>query len=200
MKIVRNGQEFKLTEQELYEAHREFVVNFMENELLENFNVNETESKNIAEAAYDRYCEGNGETEYECIEWAYENQKKIRTGENMYKEKETGTKREADMRQTEDVLSTGIIRRVDDLGRIVIPKEIRKRYGIAEDTPLELFPTNNGILFKVYRSGEGIRLAIKTVKEAVNDYADELGADEYDHILKEAESLCQFVRRKGTKR
>lgn len=76
MKIVRNGQEFKLTEQELQEAHREFVVNFMESELLENFDMNETESRNIAEAAYDRYCEGNGETEYECIEWAYENQKK----------------------------------------------------------------------------------------------------------------------------
>lgn len=76
MKIVRNGQEFKLTEQELQEAHREFVVNFMKSELLENFDVNETESKDIAEAAYDRYCEGNGETEYECIEWAYENQKK----------------------------------------------------------------------------------------------------------------------------
>lgn len=76
MKIVRNGQEFKLSEQEVQEAHREFVVNFMESELLENFDVNETESKDIAEAAYDRYCEGNGETEYECIEWAYENQKK----------------------------------------------------------------------------------------------------------------------------
>lgn len=76
MKIVRNGQEFKLTEQELQGAHREFVVNFMESELLENFDMNEAESRNIAEAAYDRYCEGNGETEYECIEWTYENQKK----------------------------------------------------------------------------------------------------------------------------
>lgn len=119
----------------------------------------------------------------------------------MYKEKETATKQEADMRQTEDVLSTGIIRRVDDLGRIVIPKAIRKRYGIGDGTPLELFPTNNGILFKVYRSGDGIRSAIKTVKETVSDYADELGADEYDRILKEAESLCQLVRRKrGIKR
>lgn len=76
MKIVRNGQEFVLTEQELKEAHKEFVVNFIKNELLENFDVSEKESRNIAEAAYDRYCEGNGETEYECIEWAYENRNK----------------------------------------------------------------------------------------------------------------------------
>ncbi len=75
MKIVRNGQEFTMTDQELQAAHKEFVVNFMENELLENFDVSEKESRNIAEAAYDRYREGNGETEYECIEWAYENRK-----------------------------------------------------------------------------------------------------------------------------
>lgn len=35
--------------------------------------------------------------------------------------------------------ATGIIRRVDDLGRVVIPKEIRKQLGIKESDPLELF-------------------------------------------------------------
>jgi len=34
---------------------------------------------------------------------------------------------------------TGIIRRVDDLGRVVIPKEIRRTLGIKEGEPLEIF-------------------------------------------------------------
>ena len=35
--------------------------------------------------------------------------------------------------------ATGIIRRIDDLGRVVIPKEIRKNCGIREGDPLEIF-------------------------------------------------------------
>lgn len=35
--------------------------------------------------------------------------------------------------------ATGIIRRVDDLGRVVIPKEIRRECGIREGEPLEIY-------------------------------------------------------------
>lgn len=35
--------------------------------------------------------------------------------------------------------ATGIIRRVDDLGRVVIPREIRKNLGIREGEPLEIY-------------------------------------------------------------
>lgn len=38
--------------------------------------------------------------------------------------------------------ATGIVRRVDDLGRVVIPKEIRKRCGIREGDPLEIYTEN----------------------------------------------------------
>ena len=38
--------------------------------------------------------------------------------------------------------STGIVRKVDDLGRITIPKEIRKTWNIDNETPMEIF-TNN---------------------------------------------------------
>ena len=46
--------------------------------------------------------------------------------------------------------ATGIVRRIDDLGRIVIPKEIRRRLMIREGDPLELIPTSDGILVKPY--------------------------------------------------
>ena len=47
--------------------------------------------------------------------------------------------------------ATGIIRRVDDLGRVVIPKEIRRTLKIREGDPLEIFLEDNGyICFKKY--------------------------------------------------
>lgn len=35
--------------------------------------------------------------------------------------------------------TTGIVRRVDDLGRVIIPKEIRRNIGIKEGDPLEIY-------------------------------------------------------------
>ena len=35
--------------------------------------------------------------------------------------------------------ATGIVRRIDDLGRIVIPKEIRRSFRIKEGDPLEIY-------------------------------------------------------------
>lgn len=47
--------------------------------------------------------------------------------------------------------TTGIVRRVDDLGRIVIPKEIRRSLKIEEGDPLEIFTTEDGeLLLKHY--------------------------------------------------
>lgn len=45
---------------------------------------------------------------------------------------------------------TGIIRRVDDLGRVVIPKEIRRTLRIHEGDPMELYVDSGGIVFKKY--------------------------------------------------
>lgn len=46
--------------------------------------------------------------------------------------------------------TTGIIRRVDDLGRVVIPKEIRRFLQIREGDPFEIFTDEHGVYFKKY--------------------------------------------------
>lgn len=46
--------------------------------------------------------------------------------------------------------STGIIRRLDDLGRVVIPKELRRALNVREGDPLELCPREDGILVRKY--------------------------------------------------
>jgi len=49
--------------------------------------------------------------------------------------------------------STGIVRNLDSLGRVVIPKELRKTLGIAEGDPLEVFVEGDMILLKKYSPG-----------------------------------------------
>lgn len=47
--------------------------------------------------------------------------------------------------------ATGIIRRIDDLGRVVIPKEIRRSMRIREGDPLEIYTETNGtVCFRKY--------------------------------------------------
>ena len=52
--------------------------------------------------------------------------------------------------------ATGIVRRLDDLGRLVIPKEIRRVLGWKEGDPLELYfdRENKGIVLKKYEVEE----------------------------------------------
>lgn len=48
--------------------------------------------------------------------------------------------------------ATGIVRRIDDLGRVVIPKEIRRTLRIREGDPLEIFiEENNAVVFQKYQ-------------------------------------------------
>ncbi|WP_446897460.1 AbrB/MazE/SpoVT family DNA-binding domain-containing protein [Clostridium sp. LBM24168] len=46
--------------------------------------------------------------------------------------------------------STGIVRKVDELGRIVIPMELRKTMDIEEGTPLEILVDGDQIILKKY--------------------------------------------------
>ena len=53
--------------------------------------------------------------------------------------------------------ATGIVRRIDDLGRIVIPKEIRRTLRLREGTPLEIYTDTEGrIVLKKYSPMEDL--------------------------------------------
>ena len=64
--------------------------------------------------------------------------------------------------------ATGVVRRIDDLGRIVIPKEIRKTLRIKEGEPLEIFTDKEGeVILKKYSP-------IGELTEFATEYADTL--------------------------
>lgn len=52
--------------------------------------------------------------------------------------------------------ATGIVRRIDELGRVVIPKEIRKTLHIAEGTPLEIYTEKDALVLRRYSPVEGV--------------------------------------------
>lgn len=65
--------------------------------------------------------------------------------------------------------ATGIVRRIDDLGRVVIPKEIRRTLRIREGDPLEIFTDREGeIILKKYSP-------IGELGTFAKEYADSLG-------------------------
>lgn len=64
--------------------------------------------------------------------------------------------------------ATGIVRRIDDLGRVVIPKEIRRTLRIREGDPLEIYTDREGeIILKKYSP-------ISDLGEFANEYVDSL--------------------------
>lgn len=71
--------------------------------------------------------------------------------------------------------ATGIVRRIDDLGRVVIPKEIRRTLRIREGDPLEIFTDREGaIVLKKYSPIGEITLFAKQYAESlaqVSNYA-----------------------------
>lgn len=46
--------------------------------------------------------------------------------------------------------STGIVRNIDELGRVVVPKELRKKLGIANTDPVEFYVEEDKIILKKY--------------------------------------------------
>ncbi len=47
--------------------------------------------------------------------------------------------------------STGVVRKIDEMGRIVIPMEIRKTFGISDGDSLEIFVDNENIILRKYQ-------------------------------------------------
>ena len=62
--------------------------------------------------------------------------------------------------------ATGVIRRIDDLGRIVIPKEIRKNLKIIDGDSLEIYIDNNQIILNKYSALDSIVYISKRIVDS----------------------------------
>ena len=83
--------------------------------------------------------------------------------------------------------ATGIVRRIDDLGRVVIPKEIRRACNIREGDPLEIFLQDGAAVFRKYNPTYRDDL-MATLQDAADYY------DSYEDDRTTAEQLRKIAK------
>ena len=86
--------------------------------------------------------------------------------------------------------ATGIVRRIDDLGRIVIPKEIRRTMRIREGDPMEIFTSREGeILLKKYSPvGELSEFAVGIAESIAQTLGELVCVTDRDYVIAAAGS------------
>mgnify|MGYP004531239385 CR=1 FL=1 len=81
--------------------------------------------------------------------------------------------------------ATGIIRRTDDLGRVVIPKEIRRTLRIREGDPLEIFIEKDCVCFKKYS-------ALGSLDEETLRIAQSMAQQTFKHQIAIYDDVCKI--------
>lgn len=95
--------------------------------------------------------------------------------------------------------ATGIVRRIDDLGRIVIPKEIRRTLRIRETDPMEIFTDREGqIILKKYSPiGELAAFAVEYAETLALVSKKTVGITDRDQIIAAAGSFKKELHSKN---
>ena len=81
---------------------------------------------------------------------------------------------------------TGIVRRIDELGRIVIPKEIRRNFHINEGDPMEIYIQEGCIVIKKHSVVEDIDSLLNNIKK---DLQGKKGNEVSSQMLQKIEEL-----------
>ena len=85
--------------------------------------------------------------------------------------------------------ATGIVRRIDDLGRIVIPKELRRTLKIRDGEFLEIFVDDDNIVLKKYSSFSDIKNICDRLVSSVNLNGKTLVIVDNDKVISSSSSL-----------
>ena len=84
---------------------------------------------------------------------------------------------------------TGIIRRIDDLGRIIVTKEIRRKLNIHEGDALELLMGEDFVAFKKYDPERFVRSSLEGLRNTVEDEPALKGKDTFLEKIRELFAL-----------
>ncbi len=90
--------------------------------------------------------------------------------------------------------TTGIIRRVDDLGRVVLPKEVRRKAGITEGTPMEIFTDSDGIVLKKYNTAGELMNVVAVLAEVVDNSVDDLEKEKVSAIRQHIKEIRNILK------
>lgn len=68
--------------------------------------------------------------------------------------------------------ATGIVRRIDGFGRVVIPKEICRTFGIREGDPLEIFTDDDSVIFRCFNDSQPPLETLQRLREDIRSIDD----------------------------
>lgn len=92
--------------------------------------------------------------------------------------------------------ATGIIRRVDDLGRVVIPREIRQHLRIKEGAPLEILVSEDGnITLKKIDTEKSILDDVRSLEETLHQYSETLELEDMDSIREAIKTIKSHIKK-----
>lgn len=89
--------------------------------------------------------------------------------------------------------ATGILRRIDDLGRVVIPKEIRRSLGIREGEALEIFTEKDVVIFKKYHVND-LDEFTACVDKIAEGMQDSYHFDDYKEFCSLANKMKKIIK------
>jgi transcriptional pleiotropic regulator of transition state genes len=86
--------------------------------------------------------------------------------------------------------STGIVRKVDELGRIVLPMELRRTLGIGQRDPIEIFVEQENVILRKYSPDKTCMITGEYSEETISlcEGKINLSPEGVDNLLKELES------------
>lgn len=91
--------------------------------------------------------------------------------------------------------ATGIVRRIDDLGRIVIPKELRRTLHIKADDPIEIFTADDGVIaLRKYEPSNSVLSYLERLEALIkkDEYIRESRKPEILEKVNELEALLKI--------
>lgn len=94
---------------------------------------------------------------------------------------------------------SGSLRRIDDLGRVVIPSDTRRRMGLESGTMLEEVVTPDGILLKPVYTHESLDGLFDVILSTLQDNSRFYDPDDYEVMVAALKDVKRKIRQKDTR-
>ena len=91
--------------------------------------------------------------------------------------------------------TTGIVRRIDDLGRIIIPRDIRRTMHIHEGDPIEIGIDCSALVLMKYRPNVDYHDRFKEIQEDIKN-EENISAEKMLHITRMLEAIEYMLKEK----
>ena len=99
------------------------------------------------------------------------------------------------IRQKEKEEMSGVVRRVDEMGRIVLPKEIRNVLGISEGTPMDIYMSNGRVILKRYCAEDALSSLVGIFAESLEERSEDLEKGKAEDIKQHVREIQKLLKK-----